>query len=56
MILNNSWQWLNVEETTSTNDLVKKYNIPPEAKALIITAKRQTAGRGRRGRQWISQT
>lgn len=56
MILNNSWQWLNVEETTSTNDLAKNHNIPPEAKALIITAKRQTAGRGRRGRQWISHT
>ena len=54
MMLSNSWLWLDIKEASSTNDLAKSHNIPPEAKALVITAKQQTAGRGRRGRKWIS--
>lgn len=43
-----------VDETASTNDLAailaEKHKAP-----LVVIARRQTAGRGRRGRSWISQ-
>lgn len=47
-------KYFEFEEISSTNDLaarlVEKYKFP-----LVVTALRQTAGRGRRGRSWISQ-
>lgn len=46
-----NWQWIELEETTSTNDAVKEI----DGDKTIITAKRQTAGRGRIGRKWFSQ-
>ena len=49
-----SWQWLDLEETQSTNDAVVKLYLECQ-QACLVTAKRQTAGRGRRGRSWISQ-
>ena len=47
------WTWLDLAETDSTNNAADKLctetNCP-----CIVTAKRQTAGRGRRGHSWIS--
>lgn len=50
-----SWIWLDYDEVGSTNDeaLRLSKNLTPKQK-LVITAHRQTKGRGRRGRNWIS--
>ena len=47
------WMLHDMEEVGSTNDEVKalSYNITGEK--VIISARRQTDGRGRRGRSWI---
>ncbi len=45
----NNWHWVDLQETKSTNDDAKKY--PPNT---IISAAKQTAGRGRLGRSWES--
>ena len=42
-------------EVGSTNDVAAEYAADVAGKRLVITAKRQTAGRGRRGRKWQSQ-
>ncbi len=47
---------ITVDETASTNDLAKEYARQGASEGLVITAKRQTQGRGRRGREWYSQT
>lgn len=49
---NDKWQHIRYEEVTSTNDIAKNYancHTP-----IIITAGKQTAGRGRCGRNWQS--
>lgn len=52
-MLPSSWQYFDFEELASTNDEAERlaflYNKP-----LIVTACRQTSGRGRRGHQWCS--
>ena len=45
----NNWQWLDLEKTASTNDDAKA-----KKSQIIITARTQTNGRGRRGRSWES--
>lgn len=45
----NLWNWVDYDEIGSTNDVAKK----AESK-LLVTAKKQTGGRGRRGRSWES--
>lgn len=42
------------EEVSSTNDIAAEYAQKASSQRLIIVAKRQTAGRGRRGRNWQS--
>lgn len=50
-----NWQWTDLEETSSTNDEVKKLcAASPTGKRFVVTAARQNAGRGRRGRSWVS--
>lgn len=45
------WKWYDVESTSSTNDEIK--NIVKEStEPVVVSAKRQTGGRGRRGRKW----
>lgn len=44
-----------VEETGSTNDAVKLRAAEGEPEGLVVRADRQLAGRGRRGRSWISE-
>lgn len=39
---------------SSTNDLVRNIAEQGDATGLIVLAEQQTAGRGRRGRQWVS--
>ncbi len=44
--------WVDYKETSSTNDELKKYI--NDAKNMVITAQKQTHGRGRLGRTWVS--
>ena len=47
------WKWLEFEELQSTNDKAKELaEQGAEGELWVVTAKRQTAGRGRLGRQW----
>lgn len=41
-----------IDEATSTNDLVKARAVSGAAEGLVIAARLQTQGRGRRGRVW----
>ncbi len=49
-----SYDWLEYDEVCSTNDVIKQYY--QEYKNIIISAKSQTNGRGRRGRTWSGQS
>lgn len=42
------------QELESTNTSIKNYELPPKHHFSVLIAERQTAGRGRRGRTWIS--
>lgn len=53
MELLNGWQYYEYDEVESTNDTIKKYCIA-EGQRIIVKANTQTAGRGRRGRSWLS--
>ncbi len=48
------WRQVALEAVDSTNEEAKRRAEAGEAEGLAITARRQTAGRGRRGRQWES--
>lgn len=50
------WHWQDYPETNSTNDLAAKLSANPPAQRFVVTAERQTQGRGRRGREWQSLT
>ena len=45
---------IRLDEATSTNDVVKHHARKGEAEGLVVVAKRQTEGRGRLGREWVS--
>jgi BirA family biotin operon repressor/biotin-[acetyl-CoA-carboxylase] ligase len=47
---------VSLAETGSTNDAVAERAAAGEAEGLWLRAERQTAGRGRRGREWTSST
>ena len=49
------WRWVDYEEVTSTNDLAMRTRLTSDKQKVVISAKRQTKGRGRRGRSWISE-
>ena len=42
------------DEVTSTNDVARELAEEEAAHGEVVVAERQTAGRGRRGRQWVS--
>ena len=42
-------------ETTSTNDLARRAGMGNAAEGVVFFAEQQTAGRGTRGRTWVSQ-
>ena len=45
---------IRLDKVTSTNDVMKKCARDGEAEGLVVVAKRQTRGRGRLGRDWVS--
>ncbi len=45
---------IRLDEATSTNDVAKSHGRSGEPEGLVIVARRQTQGRGRQGREWIS--
>lgn len=47
-----NWFWFEAEEVASTNDELK--NFPANKFPAVLTAIRQTGGKGRRGRKWQS--
>lgn len=47
------WHVIFLDEVESTNDEAIRYSQNADGKNYVITAKRQTKGRGRRGRSWI---
>lgn len=49
------WQWEDYPEVGSTNDLAKEESKCFSGYPTVYTAQAQTAGRGRRGRQWVSE-
>lgn len=50
-----NWQWLDLAETSSTNDEVRNLCATASSgKKFMVSARRQNAGRGRRGRDWVS--
>lgn len=46
---------ITLDETDSTNNYVKKIAMEGAPEGTLVIAKKQTAGRGRLGRKWISQ-
>lgn len=49
----NDWLWLDCEEVGSTNDEAKNLTRGANGAKYVVTAKKQSNGRGRRGRSWI---
>lgn len=47
-----AWLVLSFEELGSTNDKAKELSANPPAQKFVVTAQKQTSGRGRRGRVW----
>jgi len=48
----NHWRHLALECVTSTNDVALQQAAAGAAEGLVITARQQTSGRGRQGREW----
>ncbi|MEL3891213.1 biotin--[acetyl-CoA-carboxylase] ligase [Ferrovibrio sp. MS7] len=48
------WRPLGFAEIDSTNEEIRRQAESGAAEGLVVTARRQTAGRGRRGRAWDS--
>lgn len=48
------WRWEQFDTIASTNDLAKDKSADFDGSPVVYTAKVQTAGRGRRGRSWVS--
>ncbi len=53
MALIDKWIYYIFDEVSSTNDVIKQY-CSKSGKYIAVYAKKQTAGRGRRGRNWES--
>ena len=49
------WNWQDFEILESTNDYALNQELPNQNSKLLFSAKTQTKGRGRRGRNWISK-
>ena len=48
------WNIIQLGEIDSTNTEVRRQSLQQAAEGLIVTAEKQTAGKGRRGRNWES--
>ena len=53
MALIDKWIYYIFDEVSSTNDVIKQY-CSKSGKYIAVYAKKQTSGRGRRGRNWDS--
>lgn len=52
--LGGGWQWLDFDEADSTNNVARALTEEvASGSKVVVSVVRQTAGRGRRGRQWI---
>ena len=49
-----NWDWSDFPELTSTNDVAVEMSKDLLSEKIVVTAKAQTKGRGRRGRDWES--
>ena len=49
-----TWEWIDYKEAESTNDIAKEKSGKACGKKFVITAEKQTKGRGRLGRKWKS--
>lgn len=47
------WRHLALDTVTSTNDIALQQAAQGAAEGLVVTARQQSAGRGRHGREWI---
>lgn len=58
MVSNSKIEWRHIEEgdVSSTNDFCLEKAREGASSGLWVTAQRQTGGRGRRGRTWVSET
>ena len=54
MVKLEEWDYICLQCVGSTNDEVKKYCSAP-CRKVAVRAEKQTSGRGRRGRNWISE-
>lgn len=48
------WYWQDFEEVGSTNDEAKLLAQSDNYDRFVVTSKKQSSGRGRRGREWIA--
>ncbi len=53
MVMIGEWQYVELDQVDSTNDEIKKY-VDRTGYKVVLRTKKQTAGRGRLGRSWIS--
>ena len=49
------WNIIHLKEIDSTNTEVRRQVLQEAREGLVVTAERQTAGKGRRGRTWESK-
>lgn len=54
MTMLQDWYWQDLAVVGSTNDAAAAMSFNPPAEKCVISAREQTAGRGRRGRSWLS--
>lgn len=52
MLQNTNWCWQDYPEVESTNDTARELSHNPPHSKFVISAQKQTRGRGRRGRSW----
>lgn len=50
------WNIIHLEEIDSTNTEARRHAMQGAGEGLVIVAERQTAGKGRRGRNWESES
>ena len=56
VLLSSGWRHIAFDDVSSTNDIALEHAKSGDAGQLWITGKRQLSGRGRQGRNWVSET